>query len=1494
MSPMTLVQLKARMKDNPEFQGFIQQQERMTGSKLDSDEALVRAYQTYIIGLLSDVQGQLTDPSSLRISLVLSLSFNKVFQQDFKAGNPTLAQRYEKETRTLTSGPVNELMSQVLRQYLAWLTAELDEVMLKLEEVGVDTVLQYEKRRALEMRFGSLFERELRMAREEGYTLQYATQEKEQTKKEVMAFLTSDSSSPVTRFNYALFGKTDKTTAGIDLLNREITRCQRRIEELRGVLPRYAKQKDSQEIIKGQIASLESRIMEANTYIERLRTSKAFKKEARESWQSKTGEAEAFLKSTDTEFLRMSKDLIQGVSTVSVSLREQEERIGILKKEMEQIIDKIPRLYGEQDMEMKELQRIESIVSGDPIRLKLFASLGIKIPDPQPLRQSIARRAQEIQQTDLRHRVLTEDLSFLDAKYNAMFDRTQEALEDQENLNRMRARAKDELKWLQGLDKVDKALNVYCSTATVTFDLFLSIGMIAAGKACGPIGATAVMGMGFATAPLSAGLSLPVSAGLLASIEPYDTGQFGISLKLGISWGADFKLATKDSLELNVGLALVYDASIELSDTRTFKTVCTLTLQATAKASIPKALEVALTMELIKEKTAMAFKDVHQWAAWLGQKWANARAWVSANRLYEGGGRFDQPTVEDLKRLREVAEISLMNDKQTREMLEKVFQYMSEPITRTECKELFSGIEAEASAAEFFTLKGSLEKTADPKYLRRGSDPKTGDVWEEEREGKQVSRSLGVGVGIEVDMQYSNVSADPNPDNEGQSLTFTISLPMFDQNAQWVAKPGVDPSGGAIGNWVSTHIAPVAEKIGSITSPGVFNLFKNPLAENALLTFGTSLSLGTIEVCLFLSKITSVSTPNSKWVLLYWRPIFSTSTSIEKSVPLGYGFNLVLGGTISLKRTYREQIGDNTIIYLQIVYDGLMNISPPGDDNNPRPVEARGPALWKTYVDAHKKTIWRMMHNLTVSDAWIAAEVKERSGGPGLITSLKSIMPAPPRRTPKVLPSQLKSNYVDTGEQYFPDFNQTVFDRGLKLLEAQLEEFRKGDYTTHKNKDWKRVEITGGTFNWSINPYKIAKEIVRTHSTQYQLEKGVLTGTTVLGHRKGLSEQIMADVKWVPDEEAPTCMLCHTSFGVFTRRHHCRECGKVFCAKCCSHTMALPHRGLYDKERVCNTCYDRLTAKPKQTVQAQSSHKAPTLSGQGNLLSSGQSGVSVPQQSLLTSTKVSVPQKESLLTSTKVNVPQKDSLLGHGSVGLGGQGQLGGEDEVTLLAGQAHQTWWSTKINQPVPSRRDLQGYIDFVSGDVQQAQLLSQKGEKSGSSSKSKVSQEKGIKVSQERTDPAVGRELTTVFDVTDVSGDGNCLFRSVAVALGKSEAVHEAYRRLAVEHLYRHQVDFRQVYETNFLAYLYTMSQKAVGPMDKPRWGSSPEIMALSRIFKREIVVYACKFESPDPYTLDRSILYVAKHAMGEGEFKPPQESTPLLIAHQGGNHYVCLRRR
>ncbi|XP_033175827.1 zinc finger FYVE domain-containing protein 16 isoform X5 [Bombus impatiens] len=63
---------------------------------------------------------------------------------------------------------------------------------------------------------------------------------------------------------------------------------------------------------------------------------------------------------------------------------------------------------------------------------------------------------------------------------------------------------------------------------------------------------------------------------------------------------------------------------------------------------------------------------------------------------------------------------------------------------------------------------------------------------------------------------------------------------------------------------------------------------------------------------------------------------------------------------------------------------------------------------------------------------------------------------------------------------------------------------------------------------------------------------------------------------WVPDSDAPSCMLCDVKFTVIKRRHHCRACGKVLCNKCCNMKYKLEYQGNIDS-RVCVSCYQLLT-----------------------------------------------------------------------------------------------------------------------------------------------------------------------------------------------------------------------------------------------------------------------------------------------------------------------------
>lgn len=76
---------------------------------------------------------------------------------------------------------------------------------------------------------------------------------------------------------------------------------------------------------------------------------------------------------------------------------------------------------------------------------------------------------------------------------------------------------------------------------------------------------------------------------------------------------------------------------------------------------------------------------------------------------------------------------------------------------------------------------------------------------------------------------------------------------------------------------------------------------------------------------------------------------------------------------------------------------------------------------------------------------------------------------------------------------------------------------------------------------------------------------------------------------WMPNQSCMVCYDCDSQFTVFNRRHHCRLCGLIFCAKCTAKSVPVPpdDTGLPHQERerirVCNYCF-------KQWEQGIASH----------------------------------------------------------------------------------------------------------------------------------------------------------------------------------------------------------------------------------------------------------------------------------------------------------------
>lgn len=153
-------------------------------------------------------------------------------------------------------------------------------------------------------------------------------------------------------------------------------------------------------------------------------------------------------------------------------------------------------------------------------------------------------------------------------------------------------------------------------------------------------------------------------------------------------------------------------------------------------------------------------------------------------------------------------------------------------------------------------------------------------------------------------------------------------------------------------------------------------------------------------------------------------------------------------------------------------------------------------------------------------------------------------------------------------------------------LEHNLQSEREQQKTLQEEL-YKEKETNKSLQNDLLQYSQLKKDFDKLHLEKTQLQKLCKEQEQALqemGFHLSQSKLKMEDIKevnkalkghtWLKDDEATGCKQCNKEFSISRRKHHCRNCGDIFCNPCSSNELSLPS---YPKPvRVCDTCHNLL------------------------------------------------------------------------------------------------------------------------------------------------------------------------------------------------------------------------------------------------------------------------------------------------------------------------------
>ncbi|XP_041985218.1 lateral signaling target protein 2 [Aricia agestis] len=214
-----------------------------------------------------------------------------------------------------------------------------------------------------------------------------------------------------------------------------------------------------------------------------------------------------------------------------------------------------------------------------------------------------------------------------------------------------------------------------------------------------------------------------------------------------------------------------------------------------------------------------------------------------------------------------------------------------------------------------------------------------------------------------------------------------------------------------------------------------------------------------------------------------------------------------------------------------------------------------------------------LIHRLFVCIAGVADQLQTNFAA-DLRNILKAVflMNQTPEPEPEPEPEPAPLEYTPTDEQIIQ--NGSSFDSVYSAEEVYADNSSDSSQTSHVS------QTSHGSQASQTSHASQASQASHTSQTSQpaprppprDIQPSASTGDLRSGASSGAGPVERAP-EWVPDIAAAACMRCAAHFTAFRRRHHCRNCGKVFCASCSSNSIPLPRYGQLKPVRVCEECY---------------------------------------------------------------------------------------------------------------------------------------------------------------------------------------------------------------------------------------------------------------------------------------------------------------------------------